>query len=163
MYLLPSDMVSGEREDGYSVGRSYERVSEPKVPSGVDFVCNSTCRHLSSLIGGYAARLVLNREGKRKRLVPSFPKVKPHAPNTIQTPARSELSFTGRLKQRIWTLGRKLGERDSKYAVKVGVACAVLSAGAFFDSTRPLFVRFWGDWALISVRPFYPLYRASPS
>lgn len=82
---------------------------------------------------------------------PSFPKVRPHAPNTIQTPSRSNLPFIGRLKQRIWSIGHRLTERDTKYAVKAGMATAMLAAPAFFDSTRPLFVAYYGDWALISV------------
>lgn len=86
----------------------------------------------------------------------SFPKVRPHAPNTIQTPARSELSFIGKVKQSIWFLGARLQEQDLKYAFKAGMATAVLAAPAFFDATRPTFVQYRGEWALISVRP--PVY-----
>ncbi|KIJ49289.1 hypothetical protein M422DRAFT_246378 [Sphaerobolus stellatus SS14] len=39
----------------------------------------------------------------------SFPKVKPHAPNTVQNPARSTLTFRSRLKQRLWALGADKG------------------------------------------------------
>ncbi|KAJ7678692.1 Fusaric acid resistance protein-like-domain-containing protein [Mycena rosella] len=81
---------------------------------------------------------------------PSFPKVRPHAPNTIQTPAWDRLTWIGRIKQQLWTIGKRLTERDTKYAVKAGMATAVLAAPAFFDKTRPLFVELWGDWALIS-------------
>ncbi|KAJ7282569.1 Fusaric acid resistance protein-like-domain-containing protein [Mycena rebaudengoi] len=81
---------------------------------------------------------------------PSFPKVRPHAPNTIQTPDSSRLTWIGRVKQRVWTIGTRLTERDTKYAVKAGMATAILAAPAFFDATRPLFIELWGDWALIS-------------
>ncbi|KAJ3749643.1 Fusaric acid resistance protein-like-domain-containing protein [Lentinula detonsa] len=81
---------------------------------------------------------------------PSFPKVTPHAPDTIQTPARKNLTFIGRVKQGLWSLSKRLKERDTKFAVKAGMATAILAAPAFFDSTRPLFVRYYGDWALIS-------------
>ncbi|KAJ3971160.1 hypothetical protein EV361DRAFT_239231 [Lentinula raphanica] len=81
---------------------------------------------------------------------PSFPKVAPHAPDTIQTPARKNLTFIGKIKQGVWSLGKRLTERDTKFSVKAGMATAVLAAPAFFDSTRPLFVKYYGDWALIS-------------
>ncbi|KAF7325068.1 ArAE-2 domain-containing protein [Mycena kentingensis (nom. inval.)] len=85
-----------------------------------------------------------------RRTHPMFPKVRPHAPNTIQTPAWERLSFTGRIKQRLWALGTRLAENDAKFAIKAGMATAVLAAPAFFDSTRHIFVGLWGDWALIS-------------
>ncbi|KAH8107675.1 Fusaric acid resistance protein-like-domain-containing protein [Cristinia sonorae] len=80
----------------------------------------------------------------------SFPKIKPHAPNTVQTPGRQELSFTGRVKQSIWALGARLKEQDLRYAIKAGMATAILAAPAFIESTRPIFVEYRGEWALIS-------------
>ncbi|CAL1706087.1 unnamed protein product [Somion occarium] len=80
----------------------------------------------------------------------SFPKVKPHAPNTILTPAREDLSYWGRFKQSLWALGDRLKEPDMRYAFKTGMALAVLAAPAFFDSTRPIFTEYRGEWALIS-------------
>ncbi|KAL1940894.1 hypothetical protein VTO73DRAFT_7935 [Trametes versicolor] len=80
----------------------------------------------------------------------SFPKVTPHAPNTIQTPARANLSFMGRVKQTIWAIGARLKQQDSKYAIKAGMATAILAAPAFFERTRPVFVEYRGEWALIS-------------
>ncbi|KAJ7122055.1 Fusaric acid resistance protein-like-domain-containing protein [Mycena crocata] len=85
-----------------------------------------------------------------RRAHPSFPKVRPHAPNTIQTPAWDRLTWIGKIKQRLWTIGKRLTESDTKYAVKAGMATAILAAPAFFDRTRPIFVDLWGDWALIS-------------
>ena len=38
-----------------------------------------------------------------------------------------------------------------KFAVKAGMATAMLAAPAFFDATRPVFVEYRGEWALISV------------
>ncbi|KAL4253307.1 Intracellular Vesicle Transport-Associated [Abortiporus biennis] len=80
----------------------------------------------------------------------SFPKIRPHAPNTVQTPALSDLSFTGRLKARIWAFGARLRENDMKYAIKTGMATAILAAPAFYDKTRPIFTEYRGEWALIS-------------
>ncbi|KAG7439468.1 uncharacterized protein BT62DRAFT_913494 [Guyanagaster necrorhizus] len=88
--------------------------------------------------------------GGRKRRRPSFPKVQPHAPNTVLTPARSNLNFIGRMKQGLWAIGTRMTERDAKFAVKTGMATALLSAPAFFDATRPIFLEYYGDWALIS-------------
>ncbi|KAH9893586.1 Fusaric acid resistance protein-like-domain-containing protein [Cubamyces lactineus] len=80
----------------------------------------------------------------------SFPKVTPHAPNTIQTPARENLTFIGRVKQSLWALGARLKQQDMKYAFKTGMATAILAAPAFFEVTRPVFVEYRGEWALIS-------------
>jgi hypothetical protein len=83
---------------------------------------------------------------------PSFPKVKPHTPNTMHTPSGSDLPFIGRLKRSLWILGARLKERDVKYAFKAGMGMAILAAPAFFDATRPVFMYYRGEWALISVR-----------
>jgi hypothetical protein len=77
--------------------------------------------------------------------------VQPHAPDTLQTPARVNLTFLGRIKQSLWAIGDRLKERNLKYAFKAGMATALLAAPAFFDSTRPLFMEYNGQWALISV------------
>ncbi|KAJ7141111.1 Fusaric acid resistance protein-like-domain-containing protein [Mycena epipterygia] len=87
---------------------------------------------------------------EHRQVHPSFPKVRPHAPNTIQTPAWDRLTLIGKLKQYLWMVGKRLTESDTKYAVKAGMATALLAAPAFFDTTRPIFVDLWGDWALIS-------------
>jgi hypothetical protein len=50
-----------------------------------------------------------------------------------------------------------MNERDTKFAIKAGMATAVLAAPAFIDSTRSTFVDFFGDWALISVGVFFTL------
>ncbi|KAG2074050.1 hypothetical protein BDR04DRAFT_1134000 [Suillus decipiens] len=79
-----------------------------------------------------------------------FPKVQPHAPNTIQTPHPANLPFIGRMKRALWDISGILKERKLKYAFKVGMSTAVLAAPAFFDATRPIFMDYRGEWALIS-------------
>ena len=91
------------------------------------------------------------KSNSRRRL-PSFPKVRPHAPDTIQTPPRDKLPLIGRIKQMVWAFGNRLTERDTKFAIKAGMAVAMLASPAFIDATRPIFVKYWGEWALISVR-----------
>jgi hypothetical protein len=73
-----------------------------------------------------------------------FPKVKPHAPDTMQTPARKDLPRWGRVKQALWALGSRLREHDFKYAFKAGMATALLAAPAWFDATRPVFLEYRG-------------------
>ena len=85
---------------------------------------------------------------------PWFPKVRPHAPDTIQTPWHT-LTFMGRVNQTLWSIGKRMNERDTKFAIKAGMATAILAAPAFIDSTRSTFVDFFGDWALISVGVFF--------
>ncbi|KAF9531596.1 Fusaric acid resistance protein-like-domain-containing protein [Crepidotus variabilis] len=87
----------------------------------------------------------------RNRLAqPWFPKIRPHAPDTILTPPRNQLSFIGKVGQTIWSILTRLGERDTKFAIKAGMATALLATPAFIESTRPTFVEYYGDWALIS-------------
>jgi hypothetical protein len=93
----------------------------------------------------------MNPRIRHHELSSSFPKIRPHAPNTIQTPSWADLSYVGRFKQTLWAIGAKLKERNFKYAVKAGMATGILAAPAFFDATRPIFTEYRGEWALISV------------
>ncbi|KDQ07157.1 hypothetical protein BOTBODRAFT_167215 [Botryobasidium botryosum FD-172 SS1] len=79
-----------------------------------------------------------------------FPRIRPHAPNTAHRPPLATLSWSGRMKQSFWALGTRLGEPDMKYAIKTGVATAMLASPAFIDQTRALFIELKGEWALIS-------------
>ncbi|KAL5523436.1 hypothetical protein ACEPAG_7609 [Sanghuangporus baumii] len=81
---------------------------------------------------------------------PIFPKVRPHAPNTLLTPGREQLSFVQRVGQSIWRLNETLKQNTVKYAFKAGMATALLASPAFFDRTRPIFTDYRGEWALIS-------------
>jgi hypothetical protein len=91
--------------------------------------------------------IVLPRHRHKK---PAFPKVTPHAPNTVQTPSGFDLTWVGRAKRLVWVVGARLRERDLKYAFKAGMGTAALAAPAFFDATRPTFVAYRGEWALVS-------------
>ncbi|KAI0058126.1 hypothetical protein BV25DRAFT_1811380 [Artomyces pyxidatus] len=84
------------------------------------------------------------------RIAVSFPKVRPHAPNTVQTPSRAGLSFWRRFQLSLWAIGGRMKDHDIKYAIKAGMATAMLAAPAFFDATRPTFMEYRGEWALIS-------------
>jgi hypothetical protein len=50
----------------------------------------------------------------------------------------------------LWAIGARLRDHDVKYAVKTGLATAVLAAPAFIERTRPTFLEYRGEWALIS-------------
>ncbi|KAI6002886.1 Fusaric acid resistance protein-like-domain-containing protein [Pisolithus albus] len=95
-------------------------------------------------------RCVINGPSENRHPKVSFPKVQPHAPSTVQTPDRSNLSFFGRIKRSMWELGDRLKDRNIKYSFKVGMSTATLAALAFFDTTRPIFMQYRGEWALVS-------------
>ncbi|KAG8821565.1 hypothetical protein FRC17_009783 [Serendipita sp. 399] len=109
-----------------------------------------------------APRKLVRKPGLRKRvtnLVPidpsqaphrAFPRTRAHAPNTQHTPARSSLPTFGRIQHRLWSFLNKLKDGDMRYSFKVGVSTAILAAPAFIDATRPFFVEWRGEWALIS-------------
>ena len=92
-----------------------------------------------------------------RRAHPFFPKIRPHAPDTLQTPPHHQLSWVGKFKRMLWVAGRRLKERDGKFAIKAGMATSLLALPAFLESTRPIFVEYYGDWALISVSLFLAL------
>jgi len=87
----------------------------------------------------------------KSRITYSFPKVRPHAPDTMQTPSRTGLSAWRRFQLSLWAIGGRLQDHDVKYALKTGLATAVLAAPAFIEMTRPTFLEYRGEWALISV------------
>jgi hypothetical protein len=93
---------------------------------------------------------MLRKDSDSTRRQVYFPKIHPHAPNTVLTPKRSTLTFWGRFKQTLWVMGDQLKQPDIKYAVKVGMATAALAAPAFINTTRPIFTEYRGEWALIS-------------
>ena len=89
---------------------------------------------------------------------PWFPKVRPHAPDTIQTPSWDSLTLTGKIDRTAWQIGKRLTERDTKFAIKAGMAAAILASPAFIESTRSTFLTFFGDWALISASSDFLLF-----
>jgi hypothetical protein len=81
----------------------------------------------------------------------AFPEIRAHTSNTAQTPAPSTLDRYDRLQRHVWDTFNRLREGDLRYSFKVGVSTAILAAPAFIDSTRPIFLEWRGEWALISV------------
>jgi hypothetical protein len=92
---------------------------------------------------------ILTKE--KSRITYSFPKVRPHAPDTVQTPSHAGLSAWRRFQLSLWAISGRLRDHDVKYAVKTGLATAMLAAPAFIEKTRPMFMEYRGEWALISV------------
>ena len=141
-------------EDGpksiFSFLRSFRRgsIAEKHGRTGLRRLCKKSCPcgPKNKFMSGTATYFGTDRHPKV-----SFPKVRPHAPNTVQTPDRSNLSFIGRLKRLIWDLGDKLKDHNIKYAFKVGMSTAMLAAPAFVNATRHIFTEYRGEWALVSV------------
>ncbi|KAG8935418.1 hypothetical protein FRC01_000025 [Tulasnella sp. 417] len=131
-------LLSGVKRTGNDFLRDPERFpsSEPAVTKATPR--KSIARQLSTLLP------------VKQQRQSAFPKIRPHAPNTIQTPAPAVLSITGRIKHSFWRLGARLRETDLKYAIKSGFAIAILALPAIIESTRPYFLRYRGEWALIS-------------
>ncbi|BEJ17565.1 hypothetical protein CspHIS471_0609660 [Cutaneotrichosporon sp. HIS471] len=81
---------------------------------------------------------------------PLFPKTQRDERGTLLTPARASMSFRQRLSQFLWELGTRLSEPDLRYAIKTGLGGAILAAPAFAETTRPFFIDYHGEWALIT-------------
>ncbi|KAG6812597.1 hypothetical protein H0H92_001948 [Tricholoma furcatifolium] len=103
--------------------------------------------------GRWWIRMYRSTRNRLYRRSSTIPRRRPTIHNKrsfFQMPSSKDLSMVGRIKQAVWRLGNRLTERDTKYAFKVGMAIAIFAAPAFYDTTRPFFVEYWGDWALIS-------------
>ncbi|KAF8269290.1 Fusaric acid resistance protein-like-domain-containing protein [Lactarius quietus] len=101
-------------------------------------------------VAAQTAERPIPKNMEKSRIAYSFPKVRPHAPDTVQTPSRTGLSLWRRFQLSLWTFGGRLKDHDVKYAVKTGMATAILAAPAFIETTRPTFMEYRGEWALIS-------------
>jgi uncharacterized membrane protein YgaE (UPF0421/DUF939 family) len=108
-----------------------------------------TPRHGLGLKRSFSKYIIPEKLRNHKHAI-AFPKIRPHAPDTILTPSRDTMNWVGKLKHRLWSFGHRLKERDSKFAIKTGISTAALAAPGFFDVTRPYFIEYFGQWALIS-------------
>ncbi|KAG9036609.1 hypothetical protein FRB95_008443 [Tulasnella sp. JGI-2019a] len=95
-------------------------------------------------------RKISNMVLPSRKVKETFPSIQPHAPNTAQTPNAELLSLPGRIKQTMWRLGARMRETDMLYSIKCGLATSILAGPAFVESTRPLFMEYRGEWALIT-------------
>ncbi|SPO24753.1 related to BRE4 - protein involved in endocytosis [Ustilago trichophora] len=77
-----------------------------------------------------------------------FPSNRRHAINTDQTPRA--MTWKEKLQRLVWNIGEFFRQPDTKFAIKAGLGSALLASPAFFPSTRPIFTKFQGQWALVS-------------
>lgn len=72
----------------------------------------------------------------------------------ITSHAAAELRHRGRLgvlRRQIWLFFIKLKSADVRYALKTGIGGGLLGAFAFNHVSRPIFVQYSGNWAVLSV------------
>ncbi|KAI9231978.1 MAG: hypothetical protein BYD32DRAFT_466658 [Podila humilis] len=87
------------------------------------------------------------RKGQKPRL---FPKPNIHnTNNTLHTPTPS--TFMQKWSTRLWKFLHVFRSFQVKYAAKTAISTMVLLVPAFVDWTRPYFVQYRGEWALISM------------
>ncbi|KAG0308214.1 hypothetical protein BGZ98_008637 [Dissophora globulifera] len=86
----------------------------------------------------------------RRRKQRLFPKPNIHnKANTLQTPVPS--TFAQRWSTRLWKFLHVFRSFQVKYAVKAAISAIIMLVPAFVDMTRPYFVQYRGEWALISM------------
>ncbi|SCZ97721.1 BZ3500_MvSof-1268-A1-R1_Chr4-3g07406 [Microbotryum saponariae] len=78
-----------------------------------------------------------------------FPVIVDGALSSHQFPS-SQLSRFGAFKQRLWIIGYRLRQPSVKFAIKTGAGAALLASAAFVPQLRPVWIRWRGEWALIS-------------
>ncbi|WOO77198.1 uncharacterized protein LOC62_01G000785 [Vanrija pseudolonga] len=81
---------------------------------------------------------------------PLFPRTQRDKTGTLLTPGNEGLSRRAKISQWFWKLGSRIREPDLQYAIKTGVAGAMLAAPAYIERTRPIFLEYRGEWALIA-------------
>ncbi|KAG0360036.1 hypothetical protein BG005_011643 [Podila minutissima] len=87
------------------------------------------------------------RKGRKPRL---FPEPNIHnTNNTLHTPAPS--TFLQKWSTRLWRFLHVFRSFQVKYAAKAAISTMVLLIPAFVDWTRPYFVQYRGEWAIISM------------
>ncbi|TKY86727.1 hypothetical protein EX895_004367 [Sporisorium graminicola] len=77
-----------------------------------------------------------------------FPSNRRHAVDTHQTP--KAMTWQEKLQRLVWQIGEFFRQPDTKFSIKAGLGSALLASPAFFPSTRPIFTKFQGQWALVS-------------
>ncbi|KAF9171552.1 hypothetical protein BGX21_007964 [Mortierella sp. AD011] len=89
---------------------------------------------------------IASRRRRKQRL---FPKPNIHnTTNTLQTPVPS--TFSEQWFTRLWKFLHLFRSFQVKYAAKAAISAIILLIPAFVDWTRPYFVQYRGEWALIS-------------
>ncbi|GAA6001060.1 hypothetical protein JCM10207_007394 [Rhodosporidiobolus poonsookiae] len=89
----------------------------------------------------------------RKKYHSVFPEIVDGALSSHQlssSPSSASLSPFARAKLAFWHLGWHLRQPNLRFALKTGAGVAILSSAAFFPRTRPLWLEYRGEWALIS-------------
>ncbi|KAF9202814.1 hypothetical protein BGZ49_007062 [Haplosporangium sp. Z 27] len=84
---------------------------------------------------------------RKQRLIPK-PNIH-NTKNTLQTPVPS--TFSQRWSTRLWKFLHIFRSFQVKYAAKAAISAILLLIPAFVDITRPYFVQYRGEWALISM------------
>ena len=107
----------------------------------------STSRSTYESQGSNSYGTIGSRRRRKRRL---FPKPNIHnTKNTLQTPVPS--TFSQRWSTRLWQFLHLFRSFQVKYAAKAAFSTIVLLIPAFVDWTRPYFVQYRGEWALISM------------
>ncbi|KAF9956274.1 hypothetical protein BGZ72_002863 [Mortierella alpina] len=92
----------------------------------------------------------LSERRRRKQKQRLFPKPNIHnTSNTLQTPIPS--TFVQRWSTRIWKFLHRFRSFQVKYAAKTAFSAMIMLVPAFVDWTRPYFVQYRGEWAIISM------------
>ncbi|KAF9195625.1 hypothetical protein BGZ50_004023 [Haplosporangium sp. Z 11] len=87
---------------------------------------------------------------KRKQKQRLFPKPNIHnTSNTLQTPIPE--TFAQRWSTRLWKFLHLFRSFQVKYAAKTAFTAMVMLVPAFLEWTRPYFVQYRGEWAIISM------------
>ncbi len=60
------------------------------------------------------------------------------------------MTWHDKLQRLVWNIGEFFRQPDTKFAIKAGLGSALLASPAFFPSTRPIFTKYQGQWALVS-------------
>ncbi|KAF9087285.1 hypothetical protein BGX29_000908 [Mortierella sp. GBA35] len=107
---------------------------------------NASQGHNTSHSNNASSQGLRGRHGKQRL----FPKPNMHnKADTLHTPRPS--TFLQKWSTRLWKFLHVFRSFQVKYAAKTAVSAMVLLIPAFVDWTRPYFVQYRGEWALISM------------
>lgn len=79
-----------------------------------------------------------------------FPAVDDRAVTSHNSAQDGRRDLVSRIRRRTWRLGIAVRRPNTIYAIKTGIGCGIIGAFAFDHRTRPIFVEYSGNWAMLS-------------
>ena len=79
-----------------------------------------------------------------------FPAEEDRAVTSHSSGQEKRKDLLSRWRRRLWRLGITIRRPNTIYAIKTGIGCGLMGVFAFDHRTRPIFIEYSGNWAMLS-------------